>query len=86
MSEGPDCQSCGMPLSRDAMGGGTEADGRKTTEYCSHCYRNGAFTDPDLTADQMMARVRGRLEELKIPPKVVDHLTGQIPTLRRWAR
>lgn len=54
--KGPYCQSCGMPLSKDEMGGGTEADGRVSTEYCSHCYWEGAFTDPSLTAEQMAER------------------------------
>jgi hypothetical protein len=34
--KGPYCQSCGMPLSKDEKGGGTEADGRKSSQYCSH--------------------------------------------------
>lgn len=40
------CQSCGMPLKRDEQGGGTNADGSKSTEYCSLCYQNGAFLHP----------------------------------------
>jgi hypothetical protein len=43
------CQSCGMPLKRDEKGGGTNADGRKSTMFCSHCYENGKFTQPDIT-------------------------------------
>ncbi|WP_307428899.1 zinc ribbon domain-containing protein [Bacillus sp. V2I10] len=34
------CQSCGMPLYRDEHGGGTEANGTKSSKYCSHCYQN----------------------------------------------
>ncbi len=29
------CQSCGMPMSRDEKGGGTNADGSKIAMYCS---------------------------------------------------
>jgi hypothetical protein len=47
-----------MPLSKDEKGGATEADGRVSSEYCSHCYVLGKFTDPSLTADQMVERVR----------------------------
>ena len=83
---GPRCQSCGMPLARDDKGGGTEADGSKSTEFCSNCYQKGTFTDPGMTADQMVARVKGRLEQLKLPPNVVANLTGEIPALKRWAR
>ena len=28
------CQSCGMPLSRDPNGGGTNADGSASAMYC----------------------------------------------------
>lgn len=37
------CQSCGMPLSKDKQGGGTEKDGTKSTKFCSLCYTNGEF-------------------------------------------
>ncbi|MCX6719896.1 MAG: zinc ribbon domain-containing protein, partial [Candidatus Staskawiczbacteria bacterium] len=38
------CQSCGMPLSKDPAGGGTNADGTKSIMYCSYCYQKGVFT------------------------------------------
>lgn len=38
------CQSCGMPLSKDPNGGSTNADGSKNHKYCSYCYEKGAFT------------------------------------------
>ena len=28
------CQSCGMPLSEDSQGGGTNADGSKNKKHC----------------------------------------------------
>jgi len=52
------CQSCGMPLDKDRHGGGSEADGSRSRKYCSFCYREGGFVDPDLTLAQMRARVR----------------------------
>jgi hypothetical protein len=84
-ADGPRCQSCGMPLARDPQGGGTEVDGRRSTEYCSHCYQKGAFTDPRMTAERMVENVRSRLQQMKLPPDAVDQLTREIPTLRRWA-
>lgn len=47
------CQSCGMPLKKSPNGGGTNADGSKSTMYCSYCYDSGKFTQPDITATQM---------------------------------
>jgi len=86
MPEGPRCQSCGMPLSRDAQGGGTEADGNRSSVYCSHCYQKGAFTDPAMTADRMVERVTARLQQMNLPAGTVAKMAGEIPTLQRWAK
>jgi hypothetical protein len=37
------CQSCGMPLSKDPNYGGSEKDGLISTKYCSYCYSDGEF-------------------------------------------
>jgi hypothetical protein len=82
--EGPVCQSCGMPLAKDPKGGGSEADGRASPEYCSHCYRGGEFTMPELTVNEMVERVRARLNEVGLPQQLIDQLSGNIPALKRW--
>jgi hypothetical protein len=82
--EGPCCQSCGMPLGMDPQRGGTEADGSRSAAYCSHCYQNGAFTLPDLTLEQMVERVRGKLESMHMSPQVVEGAVSGIATLGRW--
>ena len=33
---------------------GTEADGSLSKTYCIHCYRDGGFTQPDATLDDMI--------------------------------
>ncbi|MDR0294791.1 MAG: zinc ribbon domain-containing protein [Prevotellaceae bacterium] len=38
------CQSCGMPMSKDPQGGGTNVDGSNNALYCNYCYQNGAFS------------------------------------------
>jgi hypothetical protein len=78
------CQSCGMPLKRDANGGGTEADGSKSTMYCSHCYQNGRFVLPDISAAEMQARVRDKLAEMGFPRFLGGFFTCGIPKLARW--
>ena len=83
--KGPFCQSCGMPLSKDAQGGGTQADGTKSAEYCSHCYISGKFTAPDITAEQMVQFVQAKLKEMHIPGFLAKRFTKDIPTLKRWA-
>lgn len=42
-NEFKNCQSCGMPLKRDAKGGGTNADGTISKMYCSYCFDKGEF-------------------------------------------
>jgi hypothetical protein len=79
------CQSCGMPLRRDPLGGGTNADGSKSRAYCSHCYANGHFTRPDITAREMQARVHDKLRERGIPRILSWMFTRRIPRLQRWS-
>ena len=73
-----------MPLSKDEKGGGTEADGRKSSEYCSHCYIGGRFTEPELSADQMVEKVRAKMKAMHIPGFLAASFTKEIPTLKRW--
>jgi hypothetical protein len=73
-----------MPLSRDPLGGGTEASGARNGEYCSHCYRGGRFTEPDLNVEQMIAKVEGKLREMHFPGFLARRFSRNIPTLRRW--
>jgi hypothetical protein len=83
--KGPFCQSCGMPLSRDILGGGTEADGATSTDYCSHCYRNGTFTEPDITAEAMTTKVRDMLRyKMHLPGFMAKYYSKDIPKLKRW--
>jgi hypothetical protein len=43
------CQSCGMPFSKDIHGSRFEKDGKKY----SHCYHDDTFTMPNLTVQEM---------------------------------
>jgi hypothetical protein len=78
------CQSCGMPMSRDEHGGGTNADGSKSPMYCSHCFADGRFTLPDITVDQMQTRVREKLREFGIPGPLGWLFARKVPSLERW--
>jgi hypothetical protein len=80
------CQSCGMPMSKDENGGGTEANGTRSVLYCSYCYEGGAFTNPDITAEQMVDLVKGKLKEMHFPGFLGPFFTRNIPKLKRWKR
>jgi len=79
------CQSCGMPLKRDEKGGGSNADGSKSTIYCSKCYENGKFKNPDMTVDEMKILVKGKLKEFGFPGFIAGWFTKGIPNLKRWS-
>jgi len=81
---GPVCQSCGMPLSKDPLGGGSNADGSPSSEYCSDCYRKGVFTQPDITSEEMMKLVEGKLRSMHFPGFLARRFAREVPTLRRW--
>lgn len=74
-------QSYGMPLNKYEQGGGSNADGSKSTMYCSHCYR--AFTRPDLTVDGMKLRVKDKIKEFGFPGFLAGFFTMGIPKLER---
>ena len=78
------CESCGMPLSRDPQGGGSEADGSRSTTYCSLCYDQGAFRHPDLTATAFQAHCAQQLQAKGMPRLMAKLFTRGIPNLPRW--
>ena len=75
-----------MPLKRDPEGGGTNADGSRSTMYCSKCYVDGAFKQPDISAGEMQELVKGKLKEMGFPGFVAGMFTKGIPRLERWRR
>jgi len=78
------CQSCGMPLKKDPKGGGTNKDGSISNKYCSHCYENGIFLQPDITAQQMQEFVKNKLKAMGFPGFLAGFFTKGIPKLERW--
>ncbi len=78
------CQSCGMPLSKDPQGGGTEADGSLSTTYCSICYAEGAFRHPDVTVTEFQQHCVEALMRSGMPKIMAWLFTRGIPRLERW--
>lgn len=80
------CQSCGMPMGETEELYGTEADGSRSSDYCSYCYQNGAFT-AECTMEEMI--------EVCIPPMLEansdmkaetarEMMQDWFPSLKRW--
>lgn len=83
------CQSCAMPLSKDPKGngGGNNADGKPSYKYCSYCYEDGKFLQPDITAQEMQAFVKGKLKEMGGFMKLFAGIFSKgIPKLERWKK
>ena len=79
------CQSCSLPMDKDPAGGGTDADGLRSTRFCSLCYRDGAFTLPEIdTPAKMQAFCIDRMTEFGMPRLLARLLTRGIPGLERW--
>ena len=71
-------------MHRDELKGGTNADGSRSLMYCSHCWKNGKFTDPDMTMAHMKAKVKQKLQSFGFPGFIAVIFTRNIPKLERW--
>lgn len=66
------------------MGGGTNADGSCSSEYCSFCYQNGEFVNPDMTIDGMRALIIEKLGEKGYPRFIARFFGIGLDRLKRW--
>jgi len=73
-----------MPLSKDPLKGGINTDGSKSTVYCSYCYQNGTFTQPDFTVADMKKFCKEKMKEMGFPGFIAGFLTMGLPKLERW--
>ncbi len=78
------CESCGLPWDKDPNGGGTNTDGTKSELYCSYCFVDGAFVQPDWAVVDMQNYVLSVLNKKGIPEMIGKMLTKGIPKLKRW--
>jgi len=81
----PQCQSCGMTFDEQHKQFiAKEKDGSDSI-YCTYCYRNGEFIDPDATMENMVemavphvARKLGNEEAAR------KYMAGVVSGLSRW--
>ena len=85
MPKGPFCHSCGMPLETPDQFG-TDASGIRVNDYCVYCFHNGAFTEPEVSRDEMVERVADHLvkEEHLARMQARDVAIAFVPSLKRW--
>ncbi|USN57368.1 MAG: zinc ribbon domain-containing protein [Candidatus Peribacteria bacterium] len=82
------CQSCGMPLSKDpsGKGGGSEKDGSMNTSYCSLCYVDGTFVYPGTDVREFQNRVDQAMKDNGYGWLMRKLTRRQIPHLARWKK
>lgn len=82
------CQSCGMPLTQEYFG--TNTDGSTTAEYCTYCYKDGAFTS-NVSMEEMIEHNLEYLEEFNkdsdrklTKEEAREEMRKYFPQLKRW--
>jgi hypothetical protein len=83
--KGPFCQSCAMPMEKPGDFG-TNTDGSKNKEYCRYCYRDGKFTEPGMTMEQMIEKCAGMMRQMSVPDAQIEQTKAFIPMLKRWKK
>lgn len=75
-----------MPLGEGLFG--TNKNGKINEEYCKYCYVDGKFTNPDISAREMIEKsVEHMVRELKLSEEEARMLaSSRIPKLKRWAK
>lgn len=65
---------------------GTNASGSENSEYCKFCFQKGAYTDADMTLDQMIQQsVDNMVREQNMNEVIAVQLARDvIPNLKRW--
>ena len=82
---GPFCQSCGMPMEKpDDFG--TAAEGFRINDYCHYCFRDGTFTEPAITMQEMIDKCVSTMARQGIMPaaQASSLMADVIPRLKRW--
>jgi hypothetical protein len=88
MPEGVICQSCSMPMSKPEHFG-TEADGSASKDYCIHCYKDGQFTRPNATLEDMVEFYAPQWGEWSGKPDMTSEeakseVRAVLSNLKRW--
>ncbi len=71
------CQSCGMPLKKDPN--------KEHEFYCSYCWKNNEFTDPNITLEGMKKiNFEVMTTKLHFPKFMANYYNKKLDNLERW--
>ncbi|SET65196.1 zinc ribbon domain-containing protein [Lacrimispora sphenoides] len=86
MAEVTMCQSCGLPFNKEHSHFiATEPDGSRSI-YCTNCYKDGKFIEPDLTMEEMTEMLVPVLGRSIGEEEARKDITAVLPTLKRWKK
>lgn len=77
------CQSCGMKLS-DEPDSFRLVEKELNIKYCKTCFKDGQFTEPELTLDQMKQKIENRCTELGYGKLKTSVYSSNLENLDRW--
>lgn len=79
------CQSCGKPILKPEDFG-KNADGNMNSDYCGFCFKDGNFTNPNITKEYMIEISAILMAAMmNISEKEAKEKTAAvIPGLKRW--
>jgi hypothetical protein len=72
-----------MPLDHPELLG-TEGKGHCSTLYCVYCYKDGVFTHPDMTLEDMQDHVREQLLLQGASADTIRQAVDNVRYLIRW--
>jgi len=67
---------------------GTNKDGTRSNEYCTYCFQNGKFREPEMTLQQMIDKCVSIMVQRNIMAEAHarELMAGTIPNLKRWKK
>ena len=75
-----------MPLQKEEDFG-TNADGSKSEEYCSHCFQNGEFLDEGITLEGKISKNVKFAVQMGMSEDEAWKLASEVlPKLKRWKK
>ena len=77
------CQSCGKGFN-SVITYSNENNGIKNYHFCSGCYENGSFIEPDLTLQKIKERTKSYLHLHKKSEAQVKQILKKLNNLDRW--
>jgi hypothetical protein len=72
-----------MPIDKPSDQG-TEKDGSLSDQYCKYCYKDGSFTDPEMSLNKMKTICVQEMQKQGLPAVLIEQTLAMLPTLKRW--